>query len=72
MTFVVDATATNPIPHPDAPADLTPEEIVADPRTLPAAAVVERTVFALAGRFATIATVDEVVGAGAAPAAVRR
>jgi nicotinamidase-related amidase len=65
VTFVVDATATNPIAHPDAPAGLTPEEILADPRTLSAEAVVERTVFALSGRFATIATVDEVVGAGA-------
>ncbi|MEZ0113063.1 nicotinamidase-related amidase [Catenulispora sp. EB89] len=65
VTFVVDATATNPIPHPDAPEDLTPEQLLADPRTLPAAAVVERTVFALAKRFATVATVDEVVGAGA-------
>ena len=64
VTFVVDATATNPIAHPDAPGDLTPEQLLADPRTLPAAAVVERTVFALANRFATVATVDEVVGAG--------
>ena len=64
VTFVVDATATNPIAHPDAPQDLTPEQLLADPRTLSAAAVVERTVFALANRFATIATVDEVVGAG--------
>ena len=64
VTFVVDATATNPIPHPDAPEDLTPEQLLADPRTLPAAAVVERTVFALAKRFAAVATVDEVVGAG--------
>jgi nicotinamidase-related amidase len=69
VTFVVDATATNPIPHPDGPQDPTPEELEADPRALSAAAVVERTVFALAHRFATIATVDEVVGAGA-PAAV--
>ena len=61
VTFVVDATATNPIPHPDAPADATPAQIAADPRTLSAEAVVERTVFALSGRFATIATVDEVV-----------
>jgi nicotinamidase-related amidase len=62
VTFVVDATATNPIPHRDAPAGRTPEEIVADPRTLPADQVIERTLFALAGRFARIATVDEVVG----------
>ncbi|NUR31846.1 MAG: isochorismatase family protein [Catenulispora sp.] len=70
VTFVVDATATNPIPHRDAPTDLTPEEILADPRTLSAEDVVERTVFALAGRFATIATVDQVVGAEPARAAV--
>ena len=62
VTFVVDATATNPIPHRDAPTGRTPDEIAADPRTLPADQVVERTVFALAGRFAKIATVDEVVG----------
>jgi nicotinamidase-related amidase len=62
VTFVVDATATNPIAHRDLPADATPEEIAADPRTLSAAAVKERTVYALAGRFATIATVDDVVG----------
>ena len=34
-------------------------EILADPRTLPAADVVARTEYALAGRFATIATVAE-------------
>ena len=66
VTFVVDATATNAIPHRDAPAELTPEEILADPRTLPAEAVVERTVFALAGRFARVVSVDEVVGGVAA------
>nr|WP_323746901.1 isochorismatase family protein [Catenulispora pinisilvae] len=64
VTFVIDATATNPIAHPDAPDGLTPEELAADPRTLPASAVVERTVFALSGRFATVATVDQVVGSG--------
>lgn len=69
VTFVVDATATNPIGHPDGPDDPTPEELEADPRTLSAAAVVERTVFTLAKRFATIATVDEVVGAPAAAGA---
>jgi nicotinamidase-related amidase len=70
VTFVVDATATNPIAHPGLPADATPEEIAADPRTLGAEAVRERTVYALSGRFATVATVDEVVGAaGAAGAA---
>ncbi|HEY7592449.1 MAG TPA: cysteine hydrolase family protein [Actinophytocola sp.] len=59
VTFVTDATATFPSPHWSAPADLTVEEILADPRTLPARAMVERTEYALAGRFATIATVAE-------------
>ncbi|MEI5522117.1 isochorismatase family protein [Streptomyces brasiliscabiei] len=63
VTFVVDATATEPIPHRDAPADMTVAELLADPRTLPAAEVVRRTEYALAGRFATIATVDEVEAA---------
>jgi nicotinamidase-related amidase len=63
VTFVIDATATNPIPHPDAPADLTPQQILDDPRTLSAAAVLERTQYALAGRFATISTVDQVTQA---------
>lgn len=40
------------------------EELLADPRTLPASAVIERTEYALAGRFATIATVDEAIKAG--------
>ncbi|MER5766700.1 isochorismatase family protein [Streptomyces sp. NPDC001985] len=58
VTFVVDATATNPIPHRDAPAGRSVAELLADPRTLPAEEVVRRTEYALAGRFATIATVD--------------
>jgi nicotinamidase-related amidase len=62
VTFVTDATATNPIAHPDAAADLTVPELLADPRTLPAPAVIERTVYALAGRFATIRTVAELTG----------
>ncbi|MFJ2158814.1 MULTISPECIES: cysteine hydrolase family protein [unclassified Streptomyces] len=63
VTFVTDATATNPIPHRDAPADQTVAELLADPRTLPADEVVRRTEYALAGRFATIATVDELEAA---------
>ena len=50
VTFVTDATATNPIPH------------FAGGRTLSAEEVVARTEYALAGRFATIKTVDEVTG----------
>lgn len=57
VTFVVDATATNPIPHRDAPAGLSTAELLADPRTLSAQEVIRRTEYALAGRFATIATV---------------
>jgi nicotinamidase-related amidase len=57
VTFVTDATATFPSPHWSAPAELTVEEILADPRTLSAEAMTERTEYALAGRFATIATV---------------
>ncbi|RCH64868.1 isochorismatase family protein [Streptomyces sp. SDr-06] len=71
VTFVVDATATNPIPHWEAPAGRTPEEILADPRTLSAEAVIERTLFALAGRFASIKNIDQVV-AEEAEAAVPR
>ena len=72
VTFVIDATATNPIPHRSLaesvsdPDELTPEQILADPRTLPSSAVIERVDYALAGRFARIATVDEVVSGAAA------
>jgi hypothetical protein len=37
-------------------------------RTLPASAVIERTEYALAGRFATIATIAEVTGQATVPA----
>lgn len=59
VTFVTEATATNPIAHRDAPKDQTVEQLLSDPRTLPSAAVIERTEYALAGRFATIATIAE-------------
>jgi nicotinamidase-related amidase len=59
VTFVIDATATNPIGHPGAPAGQTVEELLSGPQTLPAAAVIERTEYALAGRFAAIRTVAE-------------
>jgi len=77
VTFITDATATNPIPHRalleslDDPDELTPEQILADPRTLSAEAVLERVEYALAGRFARIATVDEVVSGAVADAGVR-
>jgi nicotinamidase-related amidase len=64
VTFVTDATATSPIPAPDAPADQTVEELLADPQTLGAEDIIERTERVLASRgFATIATTDEVVAA---------
>jgi nicotinamidase-related amidase len=59
VTFVTEATATSPIEHRDAPPGRALAEILADPRTLPAADVLARTEYALAGRFATIATVAE-------------
>ncbi|MEV0806189.1 isochorismatase family protein [Micromonospora sp. NPDC050200] len=62
-TFVTDATVTFPTPHRDLPATATVEEILADPRTLSAAEMTARTEYALAGRFATVRTVDEVTGA---------
>jgi nicotinamidase-related amidase len=62
VTFVTDATATSPIPHRDAPADRSLAEVLADPRTLTTDEIIARTEYALAGRFATIATVEELTG----------
>jgi nicotinamidase-related amidase len=62
VTFLTDATGTFPIPHWDAPAGQSVAELLADPRTLPAADVVARTEYALAGRFATVRTVDDYLG----------
>jgi nicotinamidase-related amidase len=63
MTYVVDATATFPIPHPDAPADRTVAELLADPRTTSAEDIVAHTALVLADRgFATVATVSEITG----------
>jgi nicotinamidase-related amidase len=63
VTFVTDATATNPIAHRDAPAGQSVAELLADPRTLSAEEIITRTEYALAGRFATIATVEELEAA---------
>ncbi len=60
VTFVTDATATTPLPHRDL-ADRSLASVMGDRRTLSAGDVIERTEYALAGRFATIATVDEVI-----------
>lgn len=66
VTFVTDATATNPIAHRSAPADLSVDELLADPRTLHSEEIIARTEYALAGRFATIRTVAELAGTAAA------
>ena len=63
VTFVIDATATFPVAHRDAPAGRTVAELLADPRTLGVDDVIARTEYALAGRFATIRTVAELTGA---------
>jgi nicotinamidase-related amidase len=62
VTFVADATATEPIPHPDAPAGRPLAEVLADPGTLLPADIITRTRYALAGRFATVTTVKELTG----------
>ncbi|MDH6113789.1 nicotinamidase-related amidase [Kitasatospora sp. MAP12-15] len=62
VTFVTDATATHPIEHWQAPAGRSLAEILADPRTLGTDEIIARTEYALAGRFARIATVEELTG----------
>lgn len=72
VTFVIDATATSPIPHWDAPPGRSMGQILADPRTLQVTEVIARTQYALAGRFAAIKTVAELTGARPAVAAAGR
>lgn len=67
VDLVVDATATTPIEHPDAVPGRPLAEVLADPSTLPTDEIVRRTVYALAGRFARVVTVDEVVAPVASP-----
>jgi nicotinamidase-related amidase len=62
VTFVIDATVTNPIANPDAAPGRSVEEVLADPTTLSVEQIIERTRYALSGRFATVKTVDDVVG----------
>lgn len=66
VTFVLDATATNPIEAPDAPPGRSNAEILADPRTLGVDEVMARTEYALAGRFATVVRLADMVGEPAA------
>ena len=62
VTFVEDATATEPIAAPGAPAGRPLAEVLADPGTLLPAEIITRTRYALAGRFATVTTVKELTG----------
>jgi nicotinamidase-related amidase len=62
VVFVTEATATMALAHWSIRDEATVEEILADPRTLSAEQVVERTEYALAGRFASIRTLDELTG----------
>ena len=66
VTFAIDATATFPIQHRNAPAGRTVAEILADPLTMSTDEIVRRTEYMLAGRFATIRTVDELTAPVAA------
>lgn len=61
MTFAVDATATEPLSSPHAPADRPLSEVLADPTTLLPQDIVTRTVYALSGRFARVRTVSDIV-----------
>ena len=63
VTFVTEATATFPIEHRDAEPGRDLAEILADPLTLGTGELIVRTEYALAGRFATIRTLEEVTAA---------
>ncbi|MDX6744950.1 isochorismatase family protein [Actinocorallia sp. A-T 12471] len=59
VLFVTEATATHPLGAPGTPPELPLDELLADPRTLPAEEVIRRTEYALSGRFARIVTIGE-------------
>ncbi|HZX05572.1 isochorismatase family protein [Kribbella sp.] len=59
VVFVTEATATMALAHWSIRDQASVEEVLADPRTLTADQVTERTEYVLAGRFATIRTLDE-------------
>ncbi|MDX2968708.1 isochorismatase family protein [Kribbella solani] len=62
VVFVTEATATMALAHWSIREQASVDEILADSRTLTAEQVTERTEYALAGRFATIRTLDELTG----------
>ncbi|GAA1135744.1 cysteine hydrolase family protein [Kribbella jejuensis] len=59
VVFVTEATATMALAHWSIRDEASVEEILADPRTLTADQVAERTEYVLAGRFASVRTLDE-------------
>lgn len=61
VVFVTDATATTPLPHWRAP-ERSLDQVLADPGTLMPDVIVARTEAVLAGRFASIRTLDEITG----------
>ncbi len=61
VTFVLDGTATNPIPDPAAAAGQSIDEMLGDPRTLTVDAIMERTRYVLAGRFAAVCSIAELL-----------
>jgi nicotinamidase-related amidase len=62
VTFALDATATFPIPHRGAPAEVSVEQLIADPLTLSTEDIMDRTAYVLDGRFAAVRTVKELTG----------
>ncbi|MGN6791372.1 MAG: cysteine hydrolase family protein [Streptosporangiaceae bacterium] len=61
VTFVLDGTATNPIPEPVAQAGQGSDEMRADPLTLTVDAIMDRTRYVLAGRFAAVCTIADLL-----------
>ena len=61
VTLVLDGTATNPIPDPAAPAGQSVDEMLADPRTLTVDAIMDRTRYVLAGRFAAVCSIADLL-----------
>ncbi|QVQ50877.1 isochorismatase family protein [Spiractinospora alimapuensis] len=61
VTFPIDATATEPIEAPGSPTGRSLDEILADPLTLGTDEVVQRTAYALAGRFADVCTLEDLL-----------
>jgi nicotinamidase-related amidase len=59
VTFLIDATATFPSPDHRSDPSRALSEVLADPTTLSCEAMMQRTEYALAGRFAAVQTIAE-------------